>query len=107
VGGGEGKRGGKLIHPTWNPPPSSAVQGPIGYGQPGYALGAKGLWIGLEGIDDSTRDCRNYGIHSTSDPSSIGKEESLGCIRLADEDIDLVYSLLYEVHSTVQTRDRR
>jgi lipoprotein-anchoring transpeptidase ErfK/SrfK len=96
--------GGKLEHPTWNPPPSSDLRGPIQYGQKGYALGEKGLWIGLVGIDENTRGKRDYGIHSTSDPTSIGKEQSLGCIRLADDDIELVYSLLYEVYSSVQTK---
>ena len=70
----------------------------------GLRPGHKGLWIGLVGIDASTRGRQHYGIHSTSDPASIGKEQSLGCIRLADDDIDLLYSLLYEVHSTVQIR---
>ena len=96
--------GGKLVHPTWNPPDSADIHAPIAFGQEGYALGAKGLWIGLVGIDASTRGRQHYGIHSTSDPASIGKEQSLGCIRLADDDIDLLYSLLYEVHSTVQIR---
>jgi lipoprotein-anchoring transpeptidase ErfK/SrfK len=45
----------------------------------------------------------NYGIHSTNDPASIGKEGSLGCIRLNDVDIELVFSLLYEKWSTVRT----
>lgn len=96
--------GGKLIRPTWNPPPSSELRGPIKYGQNGYALGDKGLWIGLVGIDTETVNKTDYGIHSTSDQDSIGKEESLGCIRLADKDIELVFSLLYEVWSTVQTK---
>ena len=98
--------GGKLIHPPWTPTDSSAMvgDGPVLYGKPGYALGEKGLWIGLVGIDDRTRGKLHYGIHSTSEPDSIGKEQSLGCIRLADEDIELVYSLLYEVHSTVQIK---
>jgi hypothetical protein len=104
--GGTVVAGGKLIHPPWTPTDSSAMvgAGPVLYGKPGYALGDKGLWIGLVGIEDRTRGKAHYGIHSTSDPDSIGKEQSLGCIRLADEDIELVYSLLYEVHSTVQIR---
>jgi hypothetical protein len=104
--GGTVVAGGKLIHPPWTPTDGSGIagNGPILYGKPGYALGEKGLWIGLVGIDDRTRGKSHYGIHSTSDPDSIGKEQSLGCIRLADEDIELVYSLLYEVHSTVQIR---
>ena len=97
---------GQHFHPPWTPTESSALvgDGPVPYGKPGYALGAKGLWIGLVGIDARTRGKSHYGIHSTSEPESIGKEQSLGCIRLADEDIELVYSLLYEVHSTVQIK---
>ena len=104
--GGTVAVGGKHFHPPWTPTESSALvgDGPVPYGKPGYALGAKGLWIGLVGIDDQTRGKAHYGIHSTSEPESIGKEQSLGCIRLADDDIELVYSLLYEVHSTVQIR---
>jgi lipoprotein-anchoring transpeptidase ErfK/SrfK len=36
----------------------------------------------------------SYGIHGTIDPQSIGKAESRGCIRLADNDIIEVYDFL-------------
>jgi len=98
------KMGGKQQRPTWYPPPNSPLRGPIPYGHPDYAFGAKGLWIGLEGMDASTRNLTDYGIHSTNDQTSIGGAQSLGCIRLADRDIDLVYSLLYEHWSTVEVR---
>jgi lipoprotein-anchoring transpeptidase ErfK/SrfK len=55
-------------------------------------------------MDASTRNLTDYGIHSTNDQTSIGGAQSLGCIRLADGDIDLVYSLLYEHWSTVEVR---
>ncbi len=97
-------RGGKLVRPVWNPPPSSDVKGPISYGQENYALGQKGLWMALEGIDDNTRDKADYGIHSTCDQASIGKEGSLGCIRLADKDIELAFATLYDGWSTVEVR---
>ena len=93
--------GRKMIKPPWNPPPNSERTGTILYGQPGYAFGTQGLWIGLEGADPKTRLMRGYGIHSTRDSSSIGTAVSLGCIRLADDDIDLVFRLLYEKWSTV------
>lgn len=94
--------GGKEVHPTWYPPPNSPLRGPIPYGHPDYAFGQRGLWISLEGLDDATRTCTDYGIHSTNKPESIGTASSLGCIRLRDEDIDQVYRLLYEFWSTVQ-----
>jgi len=96
--------GGKQERPTWYPPPNSRFRGPIAYGQENYAFGVKGLWIGLEGLDEGTRGLSGYGIHSTNDPSSIGQARSLGCIRLGDEDIELVYYLLYEHWSTVEVR---
>jgi len=96
--------GGKSERCTWYPPPNSRFRDPIPYGHPDYAFGGKGLWIALEGLDATTRPLTNYGIHSTNDPDSIGSAESLGCIRLADDDIELVYSLLYEHWSTVEVR---
>lgn len=95
---------GKLRRARYDPPPNSQVRNPIDYGQAGYPFGEKGLWIPLEGDDDSTRMMTNYGIHSTNEPQSIGKEGSLGCIRMSDNDIELVYSLLYEKWSTVVTK---
>jgi hypothetical protein len=35
-----------------------------------------------------------YGIHGTIEPQSIGKQESLGCIRMLPEDVEEVYHLL-------------
>ncbi|XEC96503.1 L,D-transpeptidase [Paenibacillus tarimensis] len=35
-----------------------------------------------------------YAIHGTDEPSSIGKDESLGCIRMAKEDIEELYDLV-------------
>jgi len=101
---GQPAKSGKLVKARWDPPPNSGVLNPIEYGAPDYPLGVKGLWISLEGDDENTRLMRNYGIHSTNDPASIGKEGSLGCVRLNDVDIELVFSLLYEKWSTVRTR---
>ncbi len=100
------KLGEKAVHPTWDPPPNSELSGdgPIAYGQANYAFGHKGLWISLEGLDENTAGLEGYGIHSTNKPESIGKAESLGCIRLGDDDIELVFRLLYEHWSTVEIR---
>lgn len=96
--------GGKNRRATWYPPPNSPIRQPVPYGEPNYAFGRKGLWIGLEGLEENTRLLWDHGIHSTNDPESIGRAESLGCIRLADDDIELVYTLLYEHWSTVEVR---
>ncbi|MGC9453595.1 MAG: L,D-transpeptidase family protein [Phycisphaerae bacterium] len=94
----------KLPFATWYPPPNAPDRGPIGPGDPNYPLGEKGLWIGIEGLDENTQGRFGYGIHGTDDPGSIGREESLGCIRLADDDIELLFALLREGHSTVEVR---
>ncbi|MFW6133840.1 MAG: L,D-transpeptidase [Planctomycetota bacterium] len=94
----------KARRAAWYPPPETGLRGPIHPGDPDYAFGEKGLWISMKGIDKNTRGHDGYGIHSTDDPSSIGEESSLGCIRLPDEGIDFVYKVLYEGHSTVYIR---
>lgn len=91
----------KMIRPPWNAPANSDKKGTILYGQPGYPFGKKGLWIGLEGTDQKTRLLKGYGLHSTDEPDSIGKQVSLGCIRLRDADMELAFSVLYEKWSTV------
>ncbi len=98
------KLDGKGSEPTWYPPPRSHLQGPIKYGEPGYPFGKLGLWIPLVGIDENIQQRTGYGIHSTDKPESIGREASLGCIRLRDGDIEVVYTLLYEKWSTVEIR---
>jgi len=96
--------GSKQDRAPWFPPPGVEVQRSIQWGEPDYPLGKMGYWIGLEGIDDATRRHEGYGIHGTNDPASIGQSVSLGCIRLGDTDIELVFSLLYEKWSTVRVR---
>ena len=98
------KLGKKSVRKSWYPPDSSPIKGPVPWGHPKYAFGVKGLWIALEGADPEMRVMNGYGIHSTNDPSSIGKATSLGCIRLADADIDRVFALLYEQWSMVEVR---
>jgi lipoprotein-anchoring transpeptidase ErfK/SrfK len=96
--------GSKRDQAPWFPPPSAEAQRSIRWGEPGYPLGKMGYWIGMEGLDDATRTHEGYGIHGTNDLASIGKAASLGCIRLADADIELVFSLLYEKWSTIRVR---
>lgn len=50
-------------------------------------------WLGWEGLGDSA-PITGYGLHGTVDPQSVGKQMSMGCARLLDEDIKLLYELL-------------
>jgi LysM repeat protein len=59
-------------------------------------------WMALEGIDENTRDKKGYGIHATNDPESIGRQESMGCIRMRDADVDEVFYTLFEGASIVE-----
>ena len=51
---------------------------------PGGPFGV--MWLSLSKI--------HYGIHGTNDPSSIGKAVSLGCIRMYNEDVLELASLV-------------
>ncbi|QDV15733.1 Putative L,D-transpeptidase YkuD [Gimesia panareensis] len=68
----------KLVDPTYYGP-----DGVIANDDPTNPLGER--WID---IGDS------YGIHGTIDPSSIGKAESKGCVRMQNDDVAEVYDLL-------------
>ena len=96
-------------HPNYTPAPNSPLRqymkgrAHIAYGETHYAFGTKGLWIALRGTGDNTRIRKGYGIHSTSHQDSIGKDASEGCIRVGDNDIELVYCLLYPTSKTATT----
>ena len=92
---------GKLLKAAWNAP-NSPRKLRIEYNMPGYPFGRKGMWISLVGLDENTKKLTDYGIHSTNDQSSIGKQASMGCIRMRDADIQETYERLYEKWSTVR-----
>ena len=90
----------KLINPSWaNPRTGEKFKAD----DPMNPIGER--WIPLEGMDDNTRDMRGYGIHGTVQPESIGKEMSMGCIRMLPDDVELVYELLVPENSTVEIVD--
>lgn len=60
-------------------------------------------WIGLEGVGESAVH-RSYGLHGTIAPDSVGRQDSMGCIRMLPEDIRVLFSLLREGESVVQIR---
>lgn len=48
----------------------------------------------------------HIGIHGTSKPSSIGKRQSMGCIRLTNENITKLHDLVYPGMKVTITADR-
>jgi lipoprotein-anchoring transpeptidase ErfK/SrfK len=58
-------------------------------------------WIGLEGVAGEAIGQIGYGIHGTVEPETIGQDVSMGCVRLGDENIELVFKLLMPGHSRV------
>lgn len=80
------KVGTKLVNPTYYP---TAVdrerRGPLPPGDPDNPLGSRWIDFGL-----------GYGIHGTSEPETVGRESSRGCIRLRNEDVKELYDMLTE-----------
>lgn len=89
----------KLKNPTYYPPRGGAI---VAADDPENPLGER--WIGLEGIEGEAVGQLRYGIHGTNEPETIGKSESLGCVRLHNEDVEKVYSYLIERDSTVRIK---
>jgi len=58
------------------------------YGHPENPLGSRWLALLKDGQNST------YGIHGTSDPSGVGGEVSLGCIRMRNEDVNELFEIL-------------
>jgi hypothetical protein len=90
----------KLKNPEYYSPRGEGI---IPADDPANPLGE--YWIGLRGIEGQALGSESYGIHGTIEPETIGKEESMGCIRLANEDAGRVFELLVENKSMVVVRE--
>ncbi|NOT01397.1 MAG: L,D-transpeptidase family protein [Phycisphaerales bacterium] len=90
----------KLTNPTYYPPRSGDI---VSADDPANPLGER--WIGLEGVDGNAVGQMRYGIHGTVEPDSIGRNASLGCVRLYNEDVEFLYDLLIVNKSKVEIRD--
>jgi lipoprotein-anchoring transpeptidase ErfK/SrfK len=89
----------KLTNPGWTDPTTHRTYSPD---DPKNPIGEH--WIGLEGLEGEAVGKTGYGVHGTIEPQSIGRNESLGCIRLLNEDVARVYELLTPGRSTVIVR---
>ncbi|MCX5661596.1 MAG: L,D-transpeptidase family protein [Planctomycetota bacterium] len=90
------KSGGKVKNPAWTNPRTNESYSPT---DPKNPIGK--YWLALEGLDESNKKLQGYGVHGTIDPDSIGKQASMGCVRLRDDDIAMVYTMLSEGLSEV------
>jgi hypothetical protein len=90
----------KIKNPVYYSPRG---QGIIDADDPKNPLGE--YWLGLTGVDGHAVGKMSYGIHGTIEPDSIGKQSSMGCIRMHNEDVAQVYEMLVEGKSTVIVQD--
>lgn len=88
--------GRKAEWPSWTPTANMIRREPELYakyaagmpGGPGNPLGARALYLYRNGRDTL------YRIHGTSQPSSIGRSTTSGCIRMFDADVIQLYDLV-------------
>lgn len=97
---GEWRVATKLVNPTYYPPRGGDI---LSADDPTNPLGER--WIGLVGVSGEALGQERYGIHGTIEPDSIGKNASMGCIRLRNSDVEMLYEFLVEKHSTVTIGD--
>ena len=82
--------------PTWRPTPEMIEREPKTYakfvdndyiepGGPGNPLGARALYLFQNGVDTYFR------IHGTTQPQSIGRSVSNGCIRMINDHVEDLY----------------
>jgi len=69
----------KLLNPTWFK--SGAI---IPAGSPENILGTR--WLGF--------DLAGYGIHGTTDPKSLGKQATQGCVRMSNSEVEELYTII-------------
>lgn len=91
---------GKMLSPTWTDPDSGRV---YHSSDVDYPLGTR--WIGLEGIGGAAEGRSGFALHGTKDPQEIGTSTSRGCIRLDNDDIEMVYDLLMPGVSQVEVSE--
>jgi len=80
----------RIAQPTWWRPDGKSIP----YGDPENLLGTHWLSINVKG----------YGLHGTWEPDTIGKQASAGCVRMLNDDIEQLFSLL-TIGTPVSIRD--
>ncbi|MCC5830829.1 MAG: L,D-transpeptidase family protein, partial [Phycisphaeraceae bacterium] len=86
----------KQVDPDWRDSQDNYRYYPPG---PENPIGSR--WIGLRGLDFSNENTPSIGIHGTIDPSSIGRQESRGCVRLRNDHVEYLFDYLSVGNSKV------
>jgi len=76
---GNFKIANKLVNPTWFK--AGAV---VAAGSPENILGTRWLGFNLPG----------YGVHGTTEPKTLGKQVTQGCVRMSNPDIEELYTIV-------------
>ena len=71
----------RLVNPPWYTP-----TGVIPAGDPRNVLGTR--WLGF--------DKPGYGIHGTTDPSTMGQQVTAGCVRMRNADVEELFIIIPE-----------
>ena len=77
----------RIKEPVWYRPDGKAVL----FGDKENILGTR--WLALKATGN-TPDVKGYGLHGTWDETSIGKQESSGCVRMRNMDIEEFYLMI-------------
>lgn len=77
----------KIENPPWWRPDGGVVP----FGDPENILGTR--WMSLAATGE-TPPARGYGIHGTWDNTSLGKQSSAGCVRMANSDVEELFMLV-------------
>ncbi len=77
----------KIVEPPWWRPDGKV----LAFGDEGNVLGTR--WMSMGAIED-TEKVRGYGIHGTWEPETIGYQESQGCIRMLNDDVEELFMLV-------------
>ena len=75
----------KISEPPWWRPDGKVVP----YGDKENILGTR--WMAIAATGD-TPPAKGYGIHGTWDETSLGQQSSAGCIRMANRDVEELYT---------------
>lgn len=89
------KRNSRLINPHWVNPRTGER---FDKDDPMNPIGER--WVGFRGLGQY-EVIEGIGLHGTIDPSSIGQQKSMGCIRMGSGDVELVYELMAEEVSRI------
>jgi lipoprotein-anchoring transpeptidase ErfK/SrfK len=73
----------KQVNPTWYRD-GEVVE----YGEPENILGTR--WMGFE----NQPGVMGYGIHGTERPDSIGRDQSMGCVRMRNVDVEELFDIV-------------